>query len=1570
MYTFEKKEETYLTKAIYAYGINKNIYNPFYLLDENLIFYCVGTNGVVHSLLERNQRFLLSEESSYGIICLGISNDKKLLALGEKSINKPFISIFSNDYKLVKRLTLEISDNESDIMNICFSSKNKYIYCITNGSTKSLLLCYDWIQEKLIFSKIFPPSLFRKNCEICLNAQNSAYIALLSINNLNLANEDTNKSQFIKDKGVEDLSSNNIIGIGRYDGSDLTSSSNVNKNDSTKNEDKNEINSVNRLAGSINFSPVYGVSGREVLLYHNVERNLVEIKIRNKKLEKIDNYYTNCCWLNDGTLLLVNRNNYLIFYDVKKEKLKIFNKHISNDDIVNVTYLTKGFLLFDYRFIYVYEKSNDLSTHLSYSLKYYINFNYGLLFSSYFVLSSCEKFLYFLGQDGKLKRFDITRSKIVPEYSKNVNYESLRDGTSTKDSLQSGNNKDQRIKRTDDYKQPLDIKQFEPLNESLTNQNRKAGEGGKSTDYVSSSSEGKKHRHKQEKEKEKEEVDERDHQDNQDDQEQQYDADHLYNQHGQKNNAYNLMGNNSTDDITKDDDKNIETVLENISSAKINDFDVCLLQPLIIICYDDNVIKIINYKKKEEVMSNSFNNEPLHLSIHCSGHLLLVAFTDKLRVFHILYNKLKVKKEFFLKNCSCCKFSNGGNFMAVSKISTLYIYKTYTYDLLYVLKSHVNYITDIIWSFNDFSIFSIGKDGYMFEYSLYNNGNKNIEIMQKEKKFLSLDLEFLNDKDKKKEINEKNNLDQMKYDNENKSFNNNLRSNEIKNIYVSCDDYTIKQFCGTKMECVIESEHVINKILLYKNKFLIATFHNGFFCRIRFYKLPLCGIYLEIPCHISNCVNLKLDVSRELLFSCSKDGSIYIFSIEKVDNYFLETNNMTTTNYVVACADGESGIYRHKSDDYGRSDDLEEMHDRNNNRAVMYNSNNDSSNSRCYCKNDTAKVYSDVLKTRNDLGVNVNLEERKSTHNSEFTMREKKLSLSDLNNDSNTNKSNNNNNNNILGSNNNNSNNNILGSNNNTLSEKRKMRTSFLLYDLNSKSNYMLNEDEKENEDILIDFYYVQKKNKEFLELQKKITNVKDQMELEMKNKESIYKNEIKKLKKEKNTEINNLMKINKNIIKEKEKIENACRESLYELEEKHTYFVNQLNSQFYLTNKICEEKYLKIEEEFNLYKKNSINEILDLKNEHDMKINEMRKDTNEQIQKKDDYIKNFELKYENLQKEKDEYIKRIEEDVDEEIVIITKKYEEELDKLKKDKYDLLGKFKFYEYIENELKENIQVEKEKFIKNNITAKRLQENIDNLKVDINSLKDNILGKEKEIESKNNEIANLNKKNEELEKLKIVLTQKIKDLESNLSPKDSEIKIMREKIDEMAECFENNHKKTVNLQIEINEYKMKIKSLQGDLLSYNKTIGNYEKILKNLQEHIKECYLHLHDKKIFNSSFLNLYNKFHKVNDVKNYDTKNVFSEYIRQKEYLENMIQVLKDKLDKETEAFRTEKIKMMNENSLLLKEINDLKMDLNFLKSECHDVKLKNRKMEFLRKFNKKKETGKSTTNAVAKGET
>ncbi|CXI56298.1 WD repeat-containing protein 65, putative [Plasmodium berghei] len=1440
MYLEKKKEEIYLAKAIYAYGINLNVHNPFLLLDDNSIFYSIGTNGVVHNIIDKSQRFILSDENCYSIICLSISDDKKLLALGEISINKPFICIFTNKYKFIKKLILNISDNESKIMNISFSSKNKYLYCITNGFTKSLFLCYDWFSGKLIFSKIFPFYEFNKNCEIFLNNKNSSYIGLISTFVKNDLNNETNEDKlFDGGKELPDVGIDICMGSGEVIHSDSRCDNNMNK-------------ASHQL-------------GRNIFLYHYTNENLTEIKIKNKKLDKINNTYTYCCWINDGILLLINKENYLIFYNIKKKLLKIYKDHIASSEILKVTCLSNGFILYDSNYIYFYECSNDnVDDGLNYLLKYYIHFNYNNLFNEYSLISSCERFIYFIGQDGHIKKLDIKRDQICLSNSnvKNPHLVKFSRGQNLEKGLEKGGEKNGEKSKT--------------KIESIENNDIIAS--GK---YETLGSE-------------------------------------LIKEKDDENSEYLVKYS------TKDEGRNIETVLNNISSAKINDFDVCMKCPLIILCYNDNTIKIINYKKKKLVISNSFNNEPLKLSIHCSGHLLLVSFTDRLRLFHILYNKLKIKKELFLKNCSCCKFSNGGNLMAVSKISTIYIYKTYTYNILFVLKSHVNYITDIIWSHNDFTIFSIGKDGYLFEYSLYNNGNKNIEIMHKDKQFLSIDLETIdtsgNVGDVNNRLNNYNDMEQIKYDSEYKN-NKNLKTNNVKSIYLSCNDKTIKQLCDSKIECVLESEYEINKILLYKNIFLICSYYNGFFSRIRFYVLPLCGIYLEIPCHISNCVNLKLDFNKELLFSCSKNGEVYIFSIEQIENCILFPRNLASINNI-----SSEKVKQITSQDK-KSCEEREINDQNKNE-------NDNKYNVNTCTN--------ISKLENTITLNDKLE-----------VGSEKMSISDLAKDKNCNY--NNTKIIIIEDNDKNLNNNGKDKNeesqdinsDDTLDGNREINYSFAIYDLNNKSKYILDDVEKESNDILIDFCYVEKKNNELLDLEKKIKNLKNQMELEMKNKESIYKNMIKKLKKEKDLELKNLMKINKNIIKEKEKMENKCKESLFELEEKHIYFVNQLNSQFYLTNKICEEKFLKIEEEFDLYKKNTTLELLELKKEHEIKMNLLIQEKNDEIQKKDECLQKSEEKYEQMKKEKDQYIKEIEDDVDEEILLLTKKYEEEIDNLKKDKYDLLGKFKLHEYIENELNEGINLEKDKFLKKCIMIKRMEENIESLKLDIKNLNDNIKSKDTEIDGKNKEIDNLKKRNREFEKLKIVLSQKIKDLESTLSPKDSEIKVMKDKIDEMSKCFENNHKKTINLQIEINEHKMKIKSLHDDVLNYNKRIGNYEKILKNLQDHIKECYLHLHDKKIFNSSFLNLYNKFHKINDVQNYDTKNVFSEYIRQKEYLENMIQVLKDKLEKETEAYRIEKIKMMNENSLLLKEINDLKMDLNFLKSEFHDAKLKNRKNRF-----------------------
>lgn len=50
----------------------------------------------------------------------------------------------------------------------------------------------------------------------------------------------------------------------------------------------------------------------------------------------------------------------------------------------------------------------------------------------------------------------------------------------------------------------------------------------------------------------------------------------------------------------------------------------------------------------------------LSVAFHPTGYYLAAGFFDKLRLFHVLNDKLRTYREISVKNCTIIRFSNGG----------------------------------------------------------------------------------------------------------------------------------------------------------------------------------------------------------------------------------------------------------------------------------------------------------------------------------------------------------------------------------------------------------------------------------------------------------------------------------------------------------------------------------------------------------------------------------------------------------------------------------------------------------------------------------------------------------------------------------------------------------------------------------------------------------------------------------------------------------------------------------------------------------------------------------------------
>jgi len=59
-------------------------------------------------------------------------------------------------------------------------------------------------------------------------------------------------------------------------------------------------------------------------------------------------------------------------------------------------------------------------------------------------------------------------------------------------------------------------------------------------------------------------------------------------------------------------------------------------------------------------------NPLLSIAFHPSGYYLAAGFVDKLRIFHLLYNEMRMYNYINIKGCAFVKFSNGGQYLAAA----------------------------------------------------------------------------------------------------------------------------------------------------------------------------------------------------------------------------------------------------------------------------------------------------------------------------------------------------------------------------------------------------------------------------------------------------------------------------------------------------------------------------------------------------------------------------------------------------------------------------------------------------------------------------------------------------------------------------------------------------------------------------------------------------------------------------------------------------------------------------------------------------------------------------------------
>jgi WD40 repeat protein len=164
--------------------------------------------------------------------------------------------------------------------------------------------------------------------------------------------------------------------------------------------------------------------------------------------------------------------------------------------------------------------------------------------------------------------------------------------------------------------------------------------------------------------------------------------------------------------------------------------DVSALKPLIMTACKDNTLRLWNFEHHVPELVKGFPEDMYCVALHPNGLHCAIGFTDKLRVYHILVDDLRLCLEVPIKGCKECHFAKGGNMIAAANGNSINVYDFHTGERISDLRGHNSKVRGIEW-LESGNLLSCGQDGAVYLWDI--EGAKRIgEFVQKGTMFTSV----------------------------------------------------------------------------------------------------------------------------------------------------------------------------------------------------------------------------------------------------------------------------------------------------------------------------------------------------------------------------------------------------------------------------------------------------------------------------------------------------------------------------------------------------------------------------------------------------------------------------------------------------------------------------------------------------------------------------------------------------------------------------------------------------------------------------------------------------------------
>ncbi|KAJ3408017.1 Cilia- and flagella-associated protein 57 [Chytriomyces hyalinus] len=297
-------------------------------------------------------------------------------------------------------------------------------------------------------------------------------------------------------------------------------------------------------------------------------------------------------------------------------------------------------------------------------------------------------------------------------------------------------------------------------------------------------------------------------------------------------------------DVKQGADVKFEAAMPAFHYGAITGMDICIRKPLIITCSNDRTVRIWNYITGECELCKHFPEEASSVAIHPSGLYILVGFGDKLRLMNVLIDDVRLFKEFSIRSCRECRFSNGGHVFAAAYGNMIQLYSVWTFENYANLKGHNGKVRSLYWTPDDALLVSAGSDGAVYSWIT---------------KDLKRDAEYI-----------------LK----NCSYTSAVCTPDGKAIYAVGSDRLLKEITDSAITCQLDGNEVLTEIAISNSgRMMVVGTGKG---AIRSMKFPLTGEnedYQEHKVHSQSVTKFRISSDDQYLFSCSEDGSVFMFKM-------------------------------------------------------------------------------------------------------------------------------------------------------------------------------------------------------------------------------------------------------------------------------------------------------------------------------------------------------------------------------------------------------------------------------------------------------------------------------------------------------------------------------------------------------------------------------------------------------------------------------------------------------------------------------------------------------------------